>query len=161
MYSTHFCILIEDRVLFGPEPTRRQAVHGDSRRPPLVCQTHGQLFDSSPAGAIGGDSCGSKHTGDRTDIDDAPVASLHHRPRERLRDKKCSLQVGIEHQIPIVRRNLQRRLPHVAAGVVHQDVDLAEVAPCAFGRPPDPVNISDIQFERQYLSPDPLNLVLK
>ena len=46
--------------------------------------------------------------------------------RHRLRDEERPAQVGVENEIPVVPGDLGGALADVAAGVVDQDVDLAE-----------------------------------
>ena len=53
-----------------------------------------------------------------------------------LRDEEAAAQVGVEDQVPVVPGDVEGGLAHVAAGVVDEDVDLAEGgfgfgAPCS------------------------------
>ena len=57
-----------------------------------------------------------------------PRAVRHHVSRHRLRDEKGAAQVRVENQVPVVPRDVDRFLPHVAAGVVDEDVDALERA---------------------------------
>src|SRR5215469_16948088 len=130
-------------------------------RPPIIGQAHRQLADPSPAGPIRAQSRISRHTGDRSYIDDAPITTRDHTPGHRLRHKEAATQVRVENKIPVIPRNFKRRLAHVTTRVVDEDIDLPERF---FGGRHHLVNalpVAYIQFERDRTPPQAAHLRLK
>ena len=70
-------------------------------------------------------------------------------PRDGLGDKERAAQVRVEHQIPVVPGDIERGFANVAAGVVHEDVDLAEMRDGICGHLLDALVIANIECERQ------------
>ena len=75
-----------------------------------------------------------------------------------LGDKEAAAQIGIEDQVPIVPGHIERRLAHIAAGIVDQDVDLAAGCLGIRCHALDARLFADIQAERGCLSAHRLNL---
>src|SRR5688572_13667909 len=116
-------VVVHHLVLIGPEPPRRETVHGEAVRPPVRRQAHRQLPDAAPARAVRAEAGIAGDRRQRTDVDDAPAAVWNHQARHRLGDEERAAQVGIQNQVPVLPRDVGRRLARIAAGVVHQDVD--------------------------------------
>src|SRR5256885_7211921 len=71
-----FLVLVHDRILSRLEPTRREAIHGDAMRPPIIGETHRELFDAPAAGAVGSEAGVTKHRGDRANVNHAAIFAL-------------------------------------------------------------------------------------
>ena len=71
--------------------------------------------------------------------------------------KKRAAQVGVENGIPVVPGHIERRLANVAAGVVDQDIDLAEVRLDGRHRSLNAGMIAHVQIDRKCLSAERLN----
>ena len=93
---------------------------------PVIGQTHGHLPYAAAAGSVGRQARVSRNARHRSDVNDPPIATLNHASGNRLRREKCSPQVGIENQIPVIPGDIERWFTHVAAGVVHQNINLSE-----------------------------------
>ena len=93
---------------------------------PVVGEAHGELADAAAAGAVRREARVAGHAGDRADVDDAAVAVRNHAPRDRLRDEEAAAQIGVENDVPVVPGDVERGLANVAAGIVDEDVNLAE-----------------------------------
>jgi hypothetical protein len=93
---------------------------------PVVGEAHGELADAAAAGAVWAEAGESGDAGDGADVDDAAVVVLDHATRNSLRNEETASQICVENQIPVVPRDVDGGLAHVAAGVVDEDVDLAE-----------------------------------
>ena len=92
-------------------------------RPPIVGETHGQLPDAAAACAVRAEPGIAHDRCHRSDVDDSAAAVRDHLPRHRLRDEERAAKVRVEDQIPIIPGHVDRLLPHVAAGVVHENVE--------------------------------------
>ena len=66
----------------------------------------------------------------------------------RLRDEERPAQVGVEDEVPVVPGHVGGALAHVAAGVVHEDVDAAERVVRDVGHRADAGLIANVQLER-------------
>ena len=66
-----------------------------------------------------------------------------------LGDEKAAAQIGVENQVPIVPGDIERGLADVAAGVVDQDVNLAEGGLGFCSHALDAVLVAHIEFERK------------
>src|ERR1700728_1725938 len=119
-------ILVKHLVLRGAKPSRREAVDGNAARTPVIGETHGELAHATTAGAVGREPRIAKDAGNRTDVDDAAIAMLDHASRNRLRDKESAPKICVEHQVPILPGDIERRLANIAARVIHQNVNLRE-----------------------------------
>jgi hypothetical protein len=117
-------VFIKDLILRGAKPAGREAVDGDAVRPPVIGKAHGKLANAAAAGTVRRKARITEDAGNGADVDDAAVAMLHHSARDGLRDKEGAAQIGVKYEIPIVPRDIERGLPDIATGVVHQDVDL-------------------------------------
>ena len=101
-----FRIVVHHLVLIGLEPARRQAVHGDAVRPPVVGQAHRQLPDAAAARAVRAEAGVAV-----TEVTD-PMLMMRPRPcgiiclRDRLGDEERAAQVGVEDQVPVVPRDV-------------------------------------------------------
>src|SRR5262249_13227262 len=87
--------------------------------------------------------------GDRTDVDDAAVATLNHAARDGLRDEETSAQIGVEDQVPVLPADLEGRLADVAAGIVDQHVHAANGGFGIGAESADAVVVADVEFERR------------
>jgi hypothetical protein len=65
-----------------------------------------------------------------------------------LAPQKRPAGIGFKHQIPIVRRNVERRLSDVATGIIDQDVDFAKVAACRLGHGRNALDVANIKLKR-------------
>ena len=66
-------------------------------------------------------------TNHRCDVNNATAPLLDHRPHNRLREIERAAQVRVDHRVPIFDRHAHGESVPRHAGVVHQNVDLAEV----------------------------------
>jgi hypothetical protein len=121
-----FFVLVEDLVLFGAKPSRRETIHGDAVLAPVVRKTHCQLPNASAAGAIGAEASVACDAGDRADVDDASVAASNHAARDGLCDKKTAAKIGIENQIPIFPSYIERWFADIATGIVYENIETAK-----------------------------------
>ena len=103
----------------------------------------------------------SEDAGDRPDIDDASVAVGDHLPCHGLRHEKAAAQIRVEHQVPVVPGHIERRLPHVASRVVHQDMDLAEGRLSLLSHSLDAGMVAHVEVERDGAPAERLDLRLK
>src|SRR5436190_17868184 len=71
-------IFVHDCVLVGLKPTWRKAVNRDAFLPPIICETHCQLFHSPTACAIRTQSGITRNTCNRADGDYPPVTFWNH-----------------------------------------------------------------------------------
>ena len=62
--------------------------------------------------------------------------------------KKATAQIGVEDRVPVVPGHVQRGLADVAAGIVHENVDMAEGVFGCRRHVLDAALIAHIQFER-------------
>jgi hypothetical protein len=67
---------------------------------------------------------------------------------ERLRREESASQVGVEHQVPVVPRDIGGALADVAAGVVDQDVEAAERRLRGIRHTPDAALVTNVEFQR-------------
>jgi hypothetical protein len=66
-------------------------------------------------------------TDHRSNINDASAALLDHGADNRLREIECAAQIRVDDRVPIFDRHAHRQTVARHAGVVDEDVDLAEV----------------------------------
>src|SRR5262249_39126905 len=124
-------ILIQHSVLFGAKPAGSETVHCDSVLAPIVGKAHGELADTAAACAISSETGVTRNASDGADVDNAAVAARNHAARDRLRYKKTAAQICIENCVPVVPGNIKGGLANVAAGIVDQNIEMAEFP---FGR---------------------------
>src|SRR5580700_8402339 len=93
---------------------------------PVIRQTHRQLLYAAATRAIRSEPRVARNRSDGADVDDAPIAARDHPARHGLSDKKTAAQIGLQNQIPVFPRHVERRFAHIAAGVVHQNIQMAE-----------------------------------
>ena len=86
---------------------------------------------------------------------------MHHAARDGLRDEEGAAQIGVEHQVPVVPGDVERGLAHVAAGVVDQDVNLAERRSGCFRHVADAGLVADIERERERAAAEGFDLGLE
>ena len=129
------------------KPSWRQTIDGHAVLPPIVGQAHRQLPYAAPAGSIGSQPGVARHTGDGADIDDAPVAPGNHATRDCLGDKEASTQIRIQNQIPVFPGDLKRGFADVAAGIVHEDIDMSESSFSSCGHHFNALALADIEFQ--------------
>src|SRR5439155_15690670 len=95
------------------------------------------------------------------DMDEAAGAARQHVSCDRLRDEERAAQVRVEHEVPVGPRDIGRLLAHVAAGVVDEDVDLAERLVRGVRHLPDAGFIVHIQRQRNGAASHRFDLALK
>src|ERR1019366_8755115 len=79
-----FVVLVHDGVLLGLEPAWSQAIHGDAVGAPIVGESHGELLDAAPAGAIRPETGVPGDTGNGTNVNNATVFLRYHLSRDGL-----------------------------------------------------------------------------
>ncbi len=72
----------------------------------------------------------------------------HHALRNFLRDKEAASQIGIEDQIPVIPRDLERRLTDIASSIVDENVDAPESRFSSDAHRLDAAFVAHIQFQR-------------
>ena len=156
-----FGVFVHDFILFGAEPAGGQAIDGDAVLAPIVGETHGELANAAATGAVRAESGITGDSGDRADVDDAAVVAVDHAASNGLRDEKTAAQVCIENQIPIFPSDFERGFANVAAGVVDEDVDVAEVFFGGGDHLFDAVVIADVEFEREGFAAEGMDFFLE
>ena len=85
------------------------------------------MLDAAAAGAVGGEARVAGDARDRADVDDAAVRRAGSCARATAwATKNVPRRFVSSDRVPIVPGDLDGRLADVAAGVVHEDVDVAE-----------------------------------
>ena len=111
------------------EIPRRDGIDADVLAPPRGGQLAGQSHQSGLGRRVRREMrAGDRRlqSGDRRDVDDPPPPPPQHLAARRLREQKCTGQIDINHPLPLLERHvLGRRCPG-DAGVVDENVDLAE-----------------------------------
>src|SRR5579862_2514049 len=156
-----FAVLVENLVLVGPKPSRRQTVDGHAIGTPVVGEAHGELADAAPAGAVWSEASIARDAGDGSNVDDATVTALHHPARDSLGDEKAATQVGVENQVPVIPGHVERRLAHVASGVIYEDVDVAKFFLSRGGHFLNAVVVAYIQCEGKRSAAESLDFFLE
>ncbi len=154
-------VFVHHGVLRRLEPAGGEAIDGDAVFAPVVGEAHGELANAAAAGAVGAESGITGDGGHRADVDDAAVVALDHAAGDSLRDEKTAAQVGIENQIPIFPGDFERGFANVAACIVDEDVDVAEVLFCVSSHLLDAVVIADIEFERECFAAEGLDFAFE
>ena len=111
----------------GVDEARRHAVHRDVAAAELARERLGHADHAGlrrrvvrlPRVAGGADH--------RGDVDDASPARLHHAAHHRARQAEDRAQVGLDHLVPVLVLHAQRQVVARDAGVVDEDVDVAEL----------------------------------
>jgi hypothetical protein len=85
-----------------------------------------QLHQTAFGGVVGRPAGHGDEALDTAHVDDAAPAALDHLRRHGAADQERAGEVGGHHLLPFRLAELQRRLANVDAGVVDQDVDVAE-----------------------------------
>src|SRR5581483_9528971 len=112
-------------------------------------EAHRQLFHAAAARAIGSEAGVTGNTGDRTDIHDAAVLARDHVSRHGLGNEERAAEIGLEHEIPIIPRDLERRLADIAPGIVDEDVDPSIVRGGSIRHPANALLVANVQRERK------------
>ena len=96
-------------------------------RAPIVGQAHRELLHAAAARSIGRETSVAGDASDGTNVDDATAPARDHLAGHGLGDEECAAQIRVEDFIPVGPCDVGSRLADVAAGVVHQHVDAAEL----------------------------------
>src|SRR6185503_18896971 len=99
---------------------------GDTELGELECHRAGEAHHSRFGGTVWRQVDGTHQTGDRGDGDDSPVAALRHVARGGLRAVERAEEMRAKMVLPVLRRDLEKRLRLGDPRIVHQHVDLAE-----------------------------------
>ena len=140
--------LVEDR---GLRRRRRHAVHQHAGLRASLPRRLGQRDHARLGGRVGHRVRVAFLAGDRSDVDDAAVARLHHVRRDRAAAQELAGEVDAQHALPFLDRVVDRRRVHAGdAGVVDQHVDLAELprGPCR------PRRVGNVDLRRAVEIPD-------
>jgi len=87
--------------------------------------------------------------GDRSDIDDAPIAPLQHDRHDRVAAQVNPEEIDHDDRAPFFRRQLPRLFRcSCDAGVVDQDVDFAELSKRGLDPGSDRLKLRDIDYRR-------------
>ena len=115
---------------------------------PVVGEAHGELANAAAAGAVGREASVAGDAGDGADVDDAAVAAGNHAAGDGLGNEKAAAQIGVEDEVPVVPCNVERGLADVAAGVVDENMNLAEGGFGFCRHLLDALLVADVELER-------------
>src|SRR5665647_3344649 len=110
----------------GDRP-RSDVVDGDPVRRQLLAHRAREHAQAALGGRVGGVVQKGHVLVDGGDVDDATARpALHHVAGGRLRGKERPFQVHAEDEVVVLLAHVEERLADLDAGVVHQDVEVAE-----------------------------------
>ena len=112
--------------LRGVRHSRTDAVHGDARGRQLQGQALGEADDAALGGRVVGAVSGPLKASAGGDADNAAASLLQHLRRHRPAAQERPEQVGADDPLPFALGHVLHRARGVDAGVVDQDIDLAE-----------------------------------
>src|SRR5216683_2112858 len=149
---------LDDRARhLAREPSRRDRVHVDLVSAPLDRQVAREVDESALARVV---RDRIEHLGHRAaqsrdggDIDDLATALRDHDVTRSLRAQKGAGQVHVEHPPPILHGHGRDGRDPGAAGVVHEDVDRAELGLRALDHRTDVVGAGDVTAEAKRADP--------
>ncbi len=90
---------------------------------------------------------------DRDDVGDAAAAARQHLVAEHLRHVPGAGEVGLDHRVPALRREVARPLRELAAGVVHQQVNGADALLHPHRQGLDRLPVANVDELRLHASP--------
>ena len=111
---------------FGFDRAGRDAVYPDSVLPEFDRRFFGEHFNSAFARGVGDERGERKFVAARTEIHDRSSAVVFHAARRLLGTQEAAFQIGVDDQVPFFLGYLEERLPGLHAGVVDQQVEVAE-----------------------------------
>src|SRR6266498_2382049 len=154
-------IFVKDLVLLSAKPSRCKAVDGDAVFSPIVRQTHGELADSAPTGAVWSQSRVTCDAGHRSNVNNAAIVAGYHVPCDGLRNEETSAQIRVQDEVPIVPGYVQSRLADITAGIVDQDVDSPKFILRGRNHFSDALVIANVKIEGDEPSAESRNFSLK
>ncbi|CAI8780951.1 hypothetical protein EMIT051CA3_11129 [Pseudomonas chlororaphis] len=111
----------------GIDETRSHRVHGNRPRANLTRQSTTETFQTSLGGGVVYLASVAHGTYHRTNTDDSTPASLGHAAQNALGQAIQTVQVGIDHVVPLVVFHAHHQVVTGNTGVVHQDRRRAEL----------------------------------
>ena len=107
----------------------------------------GERDDARLGNAVGGALGAGAHTGDRGDIDNAPVAGIGHGPGRFLGAVEAAMEVDPEDAVEVFRRHVEEGVPEAGAGHIGENVDAAVARNRLGGEPPGVFRVGYIDDE--------------
>ena len=111
----------------GVDIARRHGIHGDAVARALLRQRLGEAVDAGFRRGIVDLAVLAGLAVDRADIDDAPEPARAHAGEGGVAEVEAGAEIGVEHRLPALRRHPLQRAVARDPGIVHQDVDGAEL----------------------------------
>ena len=126
---------------------RRDGIYGDVPGSHLARNRHRQPDQSRFRRCVICLAYLARLSEDAGDVDDPTPALLHHRAQHCLRAQIRTGEVGIDDAIPIRALHAQYKLVMGDAGIIHQNVDLAELTDGSLDRGLDLFLVANVHLE--------------
>jgi hypothetical protein len=126
-------IINERRVHLGRNIARRNSIDSNALRRPLVAQRFGQLRNTTLARRVRRNRQPALETQQRRDIDDGPSAAVsvwlacEHVCADFAAEGKDCAEVDLQHFVPVVVRELVRRVAALNTTAVEENMDTVAV----------------------------------
>ena len=138
----------------GLDEAGLQVSDADGRIGHVDAESVGQCLHGSLSGAIHVATGVGGITGYGTHVDDVTAVALHHPGHHEARHRQQSLDVGVDHRLPVIKVALVFRLqPQGQSGIIHQHVDLLPVSRKVVDIFLGLLAVSHVKGERQHFRP--------